>query len=483
MRLMAIWKKRWWSVVLLLIVMLAGGLRVWKYWEFPVVGETQDEVFWTMLGRSLIQTGQPHGWSYFSSYQQKETVLNGGVRMTLVTPSLDHPPLFSFLPGTAQTLMGKSWRELPSSKVMRLPLVGLGILNVGLFVWWLRRLKVSGIWLLTSSLIFATAPTFVLLSRLVVAENLLVTWIILWLITATTNSPRLKWLRYLALVAAPITKISGVALNAAAIATDIGQRRWSQLRQDALATVGGIGLLLLYAARFDLGLFLRIQAEQSQRDVGLLTFFTTQLWSPTLVERLFGDVWVTMGWLVLIGFIGSATVWLPTLKKNLAERGQTAATDWMPTVVLLAVAQLAFILLSVGEHTIHGWYRIVFFPLFAFLFGWAIDAAWRKRNWLIATLVILLIVLPETRLALIYVWGFASFTWWPILLKLGGLIAAGMTGLAVLPMAAHWQRRWAYGVVVAIMAVVVICHVAVILTIQPVRYWQDAFYLETGLRP
>jgi hypothetical protein len=366
---------------------------------------------------------------------------------------------------------------------MRLPLVGLGILNVALFVWWLRRLKVLGIWLLTSSLIFATAPTFVLLSRLVVAENLLVTWIILWLIAATTNSPRLKWLRYLALVAAPITKISGVALNAAAVAADIGQRRWSQLRQDVLATVGGIGLLLLYAARFDLGLFVRIQAEQSQRDVGLLTFFTTQLWSPTLVERLFGDVWVTMGWLVLIGFIGSATVWLPTLKKNFTERGQIAATEWMPPVALLAVAQLAFILLSVGEHTIHGWYRIVFFPLFAFIFGWAIDAAWRRRNWLIASLVILLIVLPEIRLALIYVWGFASFTWWPILLKLGGLVAAGMTGLAVLPMAEQWQRRWAYGVVIAIMAVVVTCHVAVILTIQPVRYWQDAFYLETGLRP
>ena len=91
------------KILLVLILATAFFLRVWRYYDFPVGGETADESAWTLLGASLIQERVPASWSYFLPYENYHYV-EGLFDAPIVRPALDHPPLFSLVPGTAHSL-------------------------------------------------------------------------------------------------------------------------------------------------------------------------------------------------------------------------------------------------------------------------------------------------------------------------------------------------------------------------------------------
>jgi len=105
-----VFKKNWLIVTILLLGLF---LRAYQYAEFPIAGETADEIAWTMQGASLIQEGQPTSWSYFGSYKDFIYRDNGEGKAPWVRPVLDHPPLFGLIPGFFHTLKS-SWDEIPS---------------------------------------------------------------------------------------------------------------------------------------------------------------------------------------------------------------------------------------------------------------------------------------------------------------------------------------------------------------------------------
>jgi hypothetical protein len=398
--------KNWWALFIGL-ALLGSFLRVWKYWEFPIAGETQDEAAWTMLGSSLLQTGRPASWSYFSGYETLALIERGEDKFRLVQPALDHPPLFSLFPGAAQTAAGGDWQELPSIKLVRFPVVILAIFNLGLFARWIYRVSVdrlSTVGKLAALGIFATAPSNVWLSRLIVSENLIVTAILLLLIAAERWGKLDRWLAAAALLMLPLTKISGLAVSAAAVWSEalLERDRW---RWTLFAALGGLALLVLYVSAIDLPLFLTVQAQQAARETGWLTLFSSQLWAPTMIDKVTGDVWETLGFI-------AAFAWLlvPTKDKNDRRLGY------------VFLAQLAFILLSVGEHTFHGWYRIVLLPIFAYALGFWIDRVWQNRSsvglalgWILA--------LPVIRLGLLSWLGSAMYVWQGSGSKIGLLLA------------------------------------------------------------
>jgi len=464
-----------WTWLLLGLVGLGILLRAWQYWYFPVAGETQDEVAWTLLGSSLLQTGTPISWSYFKGYQVMEVVVHQGAEFPLVKPAVDHPPLFALLPGMIQTFTGHFWKEIPSIKLVRFPLVLLGALNLSLFTVWLLKAKLKRVHVVTALLIAATAPSLVFLSRLVVSENLLVTWLLLILILNTqeddenqTSRGWRRWLWILVHAALPLTKISGIAIGLGSLATAWYRkdkaRFWSAL--DGLGV--GVGLLMLYMAHYDFGLFWQVQTQQAQRDTGLLSLFSTWLWEPTLVREVFADIWNQVGLIALL-----AVAWLlPNLKKD--EQCSLMA------VLFLFMAQLAFLLLSVGEHTIHGWYRIVFWPLWAYVIGQLVQYAWDKRN-AVALAVSWLLMAPQLRLAGMYLLGEQWYDWQGDVNK----VWLGLTGLALMTLFLfqRWQARAQRGLWIALGILLVLGQVVTVLLIQHERFWQDALYLLQGIRP
>ena len=140
------------------ILLVAFVLRAHQYYEFPIAGETADEYAWTYLGSSLIQDGQPSSWSYFGPYQPDYVYQHRENEAPIVRPALDHPPLFSFLPGLAHSLRS-NWIEPASIKVVRAPLIILGTLNVLLLYFVSRKLFSKPYYRLLATAIYATAPT------------------------------------------------------------------------------------------------------------------------------------------------------------------------------------------------------------------------------------------------------------------------------------------------------------------------------------
>ncbi len=461
--------RRWQLLMIVFLVVLGAGLRMWKYEYFPIAGETQDEVAWTILGSSLLQTGEPVSWSYFSGYTILETVTFQHNSFQLVKPALDHPPLFSFLPGIVQTVTGHHWKEIPSIKLVRFPLVLLGMLNLGLFTWWIMRITQNPVQRIASIALAATAPNIVFLSRLVVSENLLVTWILLILLLQSTALKGWhKWMWMLVHVAAPMTKISGLAICAGSIAASWYTNNKVALKWALLGTGGGIILLLGYVSLFDFGLFWQVQTQQAARNTGLLTLFSTWWWANTLVEGIFADVWNQVGLfsLGLLAFFG-----LPTAKEKRSEKS---------LILFLFFAQLAFYLLSVGETTVHGWYRIVFWPLWVYSLGWVVARAWEEKSawWLSFSW---LLMSAQVRLGWVFLLGKTAFEYQGMANKIW-LLGAGL-GLSTLFLPKKWQSMTQKQLWIILGCIVLLAHLAAVLTIQHELFWQDALYLEQGIQP
>ena len=65
--------KKYWFI--LIVLCLAFTLRIYQYYEFPVYGETADELAWSYLGSSLIEERVPGSWSHFDVYKKNGAVI------------------------------------------------------------------------------------------------------------------------------------------------------------------------------------------------------------------------------------------------------------------------------------------------------------------------------------------------------------------------------------------------------------------------
>ncbi|MGV2388912.1 MAG UNVERIFIED_CONTAM: glycosyltransferase family 39 protein [Microcystis novacekii LVE1205-3] len=94
------------------------------------------------------------------------------VRYRFVTPWFDHPPLFGLIVGMTAILSGAKEFFDCSLTVIRIPSLVFGTLSIFLLYLLALRLTNTRVAIITS-LIFATNPNTVFLSRLAVSENLL----------------------------------------------------------------------------------------------------------------------------------------------------------------------------------------------------------------------------------------------------------------------------------------------------------------------
>lgn len=464
----------WFSIILLSLVVLGFGLRMHQYWEFPVVGETKDELAWTMLGASLLQTGEPQSWSYFSAYEDVRSVVYGDFSLQIVRPALDHPPLFSFLPGLATTLSGNAWDMIPSSKVIRAPMVLLGMVNVLLLSYWMYAVWGKSVRTVVAIGLMSTIPSFVFLSRLVVSENLLVT-VFLGSLIFLHHYKHLwaQWALWLCLFALPLIKISGLPLAAGIIVGSLQMVKIRETKKLIIATFLGIGTLLAYMALFNFELFWQVQFGQAGRDVGFMTAYLSQFSLPTLVEKVSTDAWVLLGYVSVV-----VSFWL------IPER-KTNDYLWWKLLLTVFVSQFAFLLLSSGEHTVHGWYRIVFIPIFVYFLAILAERLWKQVNWLVLSGVLLLInFIPRGVLRgvvdTVRFWElqpFASRVW----IALSGFPIVADVSQHFFGNQSFWKKAWQM-LLVIIFVIVLASHAVTIYTMTKEIYWEDELYLESGIR-
>lgn len=335
-------------LALTVIILLSFLLRFHNYGNFPVVGETRDEYAWAFLGSSLIQTGTPVSWSYFEAYTPFDYFLLGANEYPMVRPALDHPPLFALIPGIMHSLRSP-WSDFASITVIRFPMVLIGTLNVLLVYFVGKKLFSDTLTPLLATAIYGIGPLFVFSSRLVVAENALVTlFLVSSLVLFSDLKNRAKYLVLAILcITAIMTKMTGLVLPSALGLYALLNKDRKLVITSIIGGVLGILIFCLYGMIFDWQLFLNILTSQSGRTLGLAAFHNRYFLHPNIVFKIFIDGWMMTG-------IISTFIYLYLQK--------TKRESYLAIVIVL---NFLFILVTAGEANINAWYNYVLFPFFA----------------------------------------------------------------------------------------------------------------------
>lgn len=453
--------KQTWLVSL--IILMGMLLRIWNFWLFPVVGETQDEVAWIKAGHSLLTKGVPISWSHFGGYDNNVKVVSTRGEFNIVQPWLDHPPVFALLAGLPETFFGKG-DELPSLKLGRVVAIGIAFVNLVLFFFATKSHFTSShrLWSLA---LFALLPPLVWLQRMVMAEQLLVTWMLaIWFTLDLKNTKLRFWLLFLFAALLPLTKVTGIAIAAGYLAYGIAIKNKSYWQPLLFGMISGVAMWLAYAAYFDWNLFWSIQSQQGARDVGMLTLFSAFWWPQTLVAKTVTDPWWLLGWVALV------YAWASSSAKE---------KEWKLRAGIVILAMLGMHLMSVGENTVHGWYRLPYWPFLSMGIAFVLDQAISSRKWIWWAITVLLL-LPAWRLGLMTFFGHDwLFSHQALLARIAGVVI--MVGVA----AELWSSRsprWLWYISwVTIISITLAAFISSA-RLTEVPYWRDDSYLINRVR-
>ncbi len=451
-------------ILVLTILSLGIFLRFWQYDSFPPEHESLDELAWTLQGASLLATGTPQSWSYFD-YPNSVLVPMQGIEQRVVTPYLDHPPLFGLIPGSVQYLFGQTWSDLLPTAAIRLPVVLLAAGNVLLF-WFLSRvLFAQRQWQFFSLALFATTPFVVFASRVIVAEQLLISLLLISLLCILQQKYE-GWRNVTLLfvgAALVMTKVSGLVLGVGVVllAWLLGKRVQSVWL--LLGLVFGAIFYFVYASLYDLSLFLSIQNQQQVwRSSGLLSAFMGLVFKPELVNSAFFDGFLLTG--VLAAFA------LLTQRLGIVWKGMVGLVGLFCVFVFYAAGETTINLLTGARGgSMYGWYWYPLLPIFVLLITKLIAVLYEQKQ--AAGLVAIFSVLTIPMFRLLYFIVFDSVPTAYMFPRMATIFI--VMYLASLFLVLHkWRRA---GMLLAI--IVLMCaHLAVIYGMHPTLYWSEGQY-------
>lgn len=413
-------KKHSLIISILLITFLAFILRFHNYALFPAHDATADEKAWTWLGASLLTEAQPTSWSLFHSYEKGYIYQERGNSAPLVRPALDHPPLFSLIPGAFHLLSGQKIYDLPSQVAIRLPMVLIGTFNVLLFALLAHRLTDKKTAFLVS-LLFASSPLVVASSRLVVADNLLASLVLIVALLFTLKRPRLLLLM-LASALAILLKVQGAFLGAGIALYFFAEKKYQSTAMIFASMFLAMGMFALYGAYFNGDLFMAIFAEQSSRAIGLTTLIHRFFFYPSLAA----EIWPTAEKSILFVL---AVVMVIYKHQDKFFR-------------ILGSILLAFLVVAVAafdETNINGWYEYALFPILFICIMPVIKFILENLSKPAIWLLWLLFSLPLLKMLAVNLGQLEPFS--PLVRKLLPLIG----GVAYLPWSKSWQKVITWG--------------------------------------
>ncbi|HUD20164.1 MAG TPA: glycosyltransferase family 39 protein [Patescibacteria group bacterium] len=335
------------KIILICIILLGFMLRSYNYTVWPRDGATFDEYAWTFLGVSLWEKGIPTSWSPHDEYTHKVQYYNPqGAHFTLVTPYLEHPPLFGLVAGGFAMLNGvRSFNDVTIAKMRPLALV-LGVLAI------------LGVYLLTSSMygnpigllasfLYAIVPTVVIGSRIVQNENFFIPFFLLALYFTDRylKRPTGTLLTAISLICGllPLAKVPWMAAPLAVIGIFLFSKKWKEAITVGVVTVLCFSSFIIYGLVLDKTLFLNLWKLQLARyDLTFDSLFI-MFRDPIVVDRALVDGWIYFGWVAI------TLLMIKDIKKNVA-------------VVMGFLAYGALYIFAIPSEPLHGWYRYPFYP-------------------------------------------------------------------------------------------------------------------------
>jgi len=334
------------SLIIVLILLLGFFLRSNNLSTWPRQGATFDEYAWTWQGISLIKNHVPTSWSPHPEYKNYKDVIYQKTHFRIVTPFLEHPPVFGLVAGSFAILNGvQGIYDLHFYDIRPLALI-LGMLSLILLYLLVKEIydKKTA---LVASLLYATVPTVVIGSRIVQNENF---FIPLWLLSLFLISKFIKtknpWLRNLAALICGLlilAKIPWVAGGISIVIIFLALKKYKDIVK-FLAIAIPIGLLyFVYGFYFDRELFLSLLSLQAQRYDLTFNSIYALFQKPYLVDRFYTDGWIYFGWFSVV------LLFLKDFKKN----------------IFVSAPILAYFLIflsGIPDEAGHGWYRYPFYP-------------------------------------------------------------------------------------------------------------------------
>lgn len=422
------------EILLVVGLLVAGlGLRIHDYTAAPRPSDNVDQLAWAWAGISLWQQHSPAAWSYLPGYPSHFPLVEPDTGRILpgVRPWLDHPPGFALLVGGFALLAGEREFGQVSTRVLRLPPIGLSLLTLVL-TYLLGRRLLGPRPALAATALFALAPGAVLGSRQVESEALLAPMLLLTLLLShrilEDEAGRLEAPLMLLLCAlAPLVKVPGASLGliVAVVLWIHGRRRLAGLTL-AMSALGLVGYAV-YGLLLDWRQFPAVTLAQAGRHVGLLSGYEF-IAAPAGfadIERL-RDGWWLLGWLSL-----ALLAW----ERGLSRRELLIA--WPIAAYALVIMLIADP--GLAEH--YGWYRFAVYPL-VYLAAANFLVATIRRPTLVRLAILLVVPAATATLGL----GGGGAPWdAPLvveILALAVLIAVGVTVVTTRqPLRQDW-REW-----------------------------------------
>jgi hypothetical protein len=260
-----------WVPTLAAALLIAGlALRLHGYTSSPRFGANEDEVAWAWLGQSLWLYHLPASWSYLPEHLPVTAVATSqGVYLPWVSPWLDHPPLFGLLVGGTALLAGEHTPAEVGPSAIRLVPILLSITS-GWLLYVLAARHLGRATALVALAVFCLSPWMISASRLVESEWLLAP-MLLGVLVLASHRGRLPTALLLALcVLAPLVKVPGVIVGAAAAVALLTERRWVVALLALLGAPIGIGLFAAYGAAVDWHQFVLVWQVQATRHASLI---------------------------------------------------------------------------------------------------------------------------------------------------------------------------------------------------------------------
>lgn len=330
------------AVIAVAVVLVAAFLRGRGYSQSPPLNA--DEYDWAWTGLTLLQQGVPTGWTAFwDAYGHWQIFEWEGNQYPLVTPYVDHPPLFSLLVGSVAWIAGERVLTDVSLTVIRVVPIALSLI-VLVLAYRLAQATV-GTWpARIAILLLVFSPAAITLSRLTESEALLAVWFITallavnWLREHPTNRYAIGVL-LVSCAAAPLTKVPGIAVGFAAAVVLFSWQRPRLAGMAATNALAGIVLFAMYGALLDLGIFSQVLSAHSNRHSGFSAGY----------EMLRGGL---SDWYWGLGIVGLGV--LATRGGGAARLIAWPAIAYVVVITFTANADLA------GRYD---WYRIPIYPL------------------------------------------------------------------------------------------------------------------------
>lgn len=405
---MSIIKKRFNLICLIGIILLGYFLRNHNINTWPRLGATFDEYAWAWQGISLIQNKVPTSWSYHPQYKNRKLVIYQKTNFILVTPYLEHPPVFGLMAGSYALLNGAEGMFDLDIKDIRGLALFLGVGSV-LLVYLLSKELYDQKVALISALLYATVPTVVIGSRIVQNENFFIpVWLAsLYLVASYLKNKRI-WMRNLAAVLCGLlilAKVPWVAAPFSIFIIFLYHRRY----KDALITAAIVIPIFLtyfvYGFYYDKDVFLGLWGLQLNRyDISFSSVYAL-FQKPYLADRFFLDGWIYWGWFSFI------LLPLKEFKKHLF-------------VISALISYFLVFIIAIPDEGGHGWYRYPFYPFLIISIALFIKE-YLARNFLYTFLFLVIVGTGQLELTWKVTFGFsypifrlAIFSWGLVLIPL-----------------------------------------------------------------